>query len=151
MSASPWIGARDRRAFATISTIWLSIVSAPTRAASMTREPFLLIVPPVTVSPGPFSTGNGSPVIMLSSMDDVPSTTLASTGTASPGRTLRRSPSTMFSSGASYSVPSGRMRRAVFGARSSSARMASPVRSRARNSSTCPTKIRVMMTTAASK
>ena len=42
-------------------------------------------------------------------------------------------------------------RRAVFGARSIRARMASPVRSRARNSSTWPTKTSATMTTAASK
>ncbi len=56
-SASPWIGARDRRAFDTMATICASTVSAPTLPASITREPFLLIVAPVSASPGPFSTG----------------------------------------------------------------------------------------------
>lgn len=50
-----------------------------------------------------------------------------------------------------YSVPSGRMRRAVLGARSRSARIASPVRSRARSSRTWPTKTSATITTAASK
>ena len=50
-SASPWIGARDRRAFDTMATICASTVSEPTFAASITSEPFLLIVAPVTVSP----------------------------------------------------------------------------------------------------
>ena len=130
-SASPWIGARDRRAFDTIATICASTVSDPTLAASITREPFLLIVAPVTASPGPFSTGIDSPVNMLSSSEDRPSITVPSTGTASPGRTRSRSPAMMFSSGASYSLPSCKMRRAVFGARSGSARIASPVRARA--------------------
>jgi len=150
-SASPWIGARDRRAFDTIATICARTVSDPTLPASITKEPFLLIVAPVTASPGPFSTGMDSPVSMLSSSEDRPSITVPSTGTASPGRTRNRSPCMMFSSGASYSVPSGRMRRAVLGARSSSARIASPVRSRARNSRTWPTKTSATITTAASK
>jgi hypothetical protein len=150
LSASLWIGARDRRAPATISTICDSTVSAPTCVARTASVPFLLIVPPVTRSPSTFSTGTGSPVIMLSSTDDLPSTTSPSTGTLSPGRTRSKSPSAMFSSGASYSEPSGRIRRAVLGERSRSARIASPVRSRARSSRTWPTKIRATMTTAAS-
>ena len=149
-SARPWIGARERRAPATISTICASTVSAPTCVARIESVPFLLIVPPVTRSPAVFSTGTGSPVIMLSSIDERPSITSPSTATLSPGRTRNRSPATMFSSGASYSVPSGSIRRAVLGARSMSARIASPVRSRARNSSTCPTKTSATMTTAAS-
>ena len=36
--------------------------------ARIASVPFLLIVPPVTRSPSVFSTGTGSPVIMLSSM-----------------------------------------------------------------------------------
>ena len=150
-SASPWMGARERRAFDTISTICARTVSAPTRRASITRLPFLLMVPPVTGSPGPFSTGTGSPVIMLSSTEDRPSITVASTGTLPPGRTRSRSPSMTLSSGASYSVPSSSTRRAVLGARSRSARIASPVRSRARSSSTWPTKTSATITTAASK
>jgi hypothetical protein len=135
-SANPWIGARDRFAFDTIVTICASTVSAPTLLASITRLPFLLIVAPVTASPGPFSNGIDSPVSMLSSKADRPSITTPSTGTALPGRTRRRSPSTMESNGTSLSEPSSSMRRAVFGARSRSARIASPVRSRARSSST---------------
>ena len=48
LSAYFWIGARERCALATISTIWLSTVSAPTRRASITRLPVPLIVAPVT-------------------------------------------------------------------------------------------------------
>src|SRR5690606_39543082 len=81
-SASPWIGARDRRAFDTIATICASTVSDPTLAASITSEPFLLIVAPVTASPGPFSTGLDSPVSMLSSSDAPPATPAPATGMA---------------------------------------------------------------------
>ena len=49
------------------------------------QVPLLLIVPPVTRSPSTFSTGTGSPVIMLSSTDDRPSTTSPSTGTLATG------------------------------------------------------------------
>ena len=55
------------------------------------------------------------------------------------------------SSGTSSSVPSARRRRAVLGARPSNARIAPPVRSRARNSSTCPSSTSTVMTAAASK
>ena len=56
----------------------------------------------------------------------------------------------MFSNGTS-NVPSGCTRKAVAGARSISARIASPVRARARSSSTWPRKTKVMMTAEASK
>ena len=138
-STSPWMGARERCAPATIATICDSTVSSPTRPASITKLPVLLIVPPVTGSPADFSTGTGSPVSRLSSTDEPPSSTVPSTGTASPGRTRSRSPSMTLSSGASYSSPpysAGSTRRAVLGDRSSSALMASPVFSRARSSST---------------
>ncbi len=92
LSAYFWIGARERCAFATISTIWASIVSAPTRVASIIKLPVPLIVAPVTGSPSTFSTGTGSPEIIDSSMEERPSTTTPSTGTLSPGRTRRRSP-----------------------------------------------------------
>ena len=83
-----------------------------------------LTVPPMTRSPGPFSTGIGSPVIIDSSTALVPSSTTPSTGTFSPGRTRSRSPTWTSSSGTSSSRPSARSRRAVFGARPSSAWMA---------------------------
>ena len=92
MSASPWIGARLRCASATMATMRASMVSLPTLRASMTKLPLLLSVPPVTWVPGVFSTGTGSPVSSDSSTVERPSTTRPSTGTASPGRTRRRSP-----------------------------------------------------------
>ena len=128
-----------------------SIVSAPTFSARMTSVPLRLSVPPVSVSPSAFSTGSGSPVIMDSSTAERPSTTTPSTGMLSPGRTRSRSPVFTASSGTSVSCPSAPMRRAVFGARSSSARIAEPVRSRALSSSTWPRKTSATITAAASK
>ena len=91
-SASRWIGARLRCASPTIRTIWASSVSLPTRSARMTSPPVPLMVPPVTGSPAFFSTGTGSPVIIDSSTELDPSTTMPSTGIFSPGRTRSRSP-----------------------------------------------------------
>src|SRR5213082_231167 len=50
------MGARVRCASATICTICASSVSAPTRSARIVKLPVPLIVPPVTFSPGCFST-----------------------------------------------------------------------------------------------
>jgi hypothetical protein len=86
------IGARERCACATICTICASTVCEPIFSARMTRLPEVLRLAPITLSPGPFSTGIGSPVIIASSMLDLPSTTTPSTGTFSPGRTRSLSP-----------------------------------------------------------
>ncbi len=91
-SARRWIGARERCASPTICTICASMVSLPTRSARSTKLPDWLSVPPVALSPGPFSTGTGSPVSMASSTVLRPSSTSPSTGIFSPGRTRRRSP-----------------------------------------------------------
>ena len=151
LSARPWIGARLRCACATICTMRDSMVSAPTCSARITRAPVPLMVPPISRWPAAFSTGTGSPVTMLSSTELWPSTTSPSTGTLSPGRTRRRSPTATWSRATSSSSAPSRMRRAVFGARSSSARNAAPVRCRARSSSTWPSRTRAMITAAASK
>ena len=145
-----WIGARERCASATIWTICASMVSLPTRSARMTKLPDWLRVAPVTLSSGPFSTGIGSPVSIDSSTVLRPSSTSPSTGILSPGRTRRRSPTCTCSSGTSSS-PSSRTRRAVFGARPSSALIAPLVRSRALISSTWPSSTSAMITAAASK
>ena len=88
-------------------TICASSVSAPTRCASITNVPVPLTVPPVTWSPGAFSTGIGSPVTIDSSTLVAPSSTTPSTGMRSPGRTRSRSLTCTSSSGTSCSVPSG--------------------------------------------
>ena len=131
-----WIGARERCASPTIWTICASMVSLPTRSAWNTKLPDWLSVPAVTLSSGPFSTGTGSPVSIASSTVLRPSSTRPSTGIFSPGRTRSRSPTCTPSSGTSSSLPSSRTRRAVFGARPSSALIAPLVLSRARISRT---------------
>ncbi len=117
----------------------------------MTKPPVPLTVLPVTASPACFSTGTGSPVIIDSSIALAPSTTTPSTGTFSPGRTRRRSPTCTSSSGTSLSAPSAPRRRAVLGARPSRALIAALVPARARSSSTCPSATSTVMTAADSK
>ena len=92
MSARRWIGARLRWASATMFTIRDSMVSEPTLSATMTNEPVWLMVPPITLAPGSFSTGRDSPVTIDSSTVLRPSRTRPSTGTPSPGLTRSRSP-----------------------------------------------------------
>ena len=150
-SAVRWIGARDRWASATICTIRASIVSRPILSARMTNEPVWFTVPPMTPSPAVFVVGIASPVTSDSSSEERPSSTVPSTGTVSPGRTRSRSPIWTRSRVISSSVPSGLMRCAVLGVRSSSALMAPEVRSRARSSRTCPSRTSAVMTDAASK
>ena len=91
-SASFWIGARERCAAATSATMRASNVWLPTRSARITKLPVWFRVAPVTRSPGPFSTGSGSPVSIDSSTVLPPSTTMPSTGIFSPGRTRSKSP-----------------------------------------------------------
>ena len=150
-SASFWIGARLRCASLTIRTICANRVSDPTRSARIISEPVPFTVAPVTRAPFIFSTGIGSPLIMDSSTLLEPSRTTPSTGIFSPGRTLKRSPGLTWSSGTSTSVPSSRIRRAVFGARPKRALIAAPVWLLARNSITCPRSTNVVMAAAASK
>ena len=126
-------------------------VSAPTRSAVIVKEPEPFTVPPVTGSPGSFRTGAGSPVSIDSSTWEEPPATAPSTGTAAPGTTRSTSPTRTAVSGTSSSVPSADTRRATAGARSISARIASPVRRVARRSNTCPSSTRATMVTAASK
>ena len=76
-SASRWTGALPFWASVTSRAIWARAVSAPTRVARTTRRPPALTVAPVTASPGPTSTGTGSPVRSEASMAEVPSSTIA--------------------------------------------------------------------------
>jgi len=150
-SAIRCIGARVRCACATNCTIWLSTVSAPIFSARITRLPVPFRVAPMTLAPGSLSTGIGSPVSMDSSTWLRPSSTSPSTGTFSPGRTRRRSPTCTCDSGMSCSPPSSSIRRAVFGARPSRARIAAEVCERAFSSSTWPSRVSETITAAASK
>ena len=150
-SASRWIGARLRCALATICTICASKVSRPTLSARMTKLPLVLMVAPITRESFSLVTGMDSPVTIDSSSAERPSSTTPSTGTLSPGRTRNLSPALMASSETSSSPPSSLTRRAVLGARSSKARIAPEVASRARNSSTWPSSTSTVITLAASK
>jgi hypothetical protein len=150
-SARRWMGARLRWAVATMCTIWDSSVSAPTLSARMTKPPVWLRVPAVTFAPGSFDAGMDSPVTIDSSTVPLPSTSSPSTGTFSPGRTRSSSPAWMLSICTVSSDPSGFTRTAVLGARSRRALMAPEVFSRARSSSTWPSRTSAVMTAAASK
>jgi len=149
-SATAWMGARLRCASATMRTICDSTVSAPTFVARIRKAPDRLIVPPVTESPGSFSAGRGSPVIIASSTALLPSVTCPSTGIFSPGRTLSRSPGVTSSIEISRSSPP-RTTRAVRAASPINSRIALPVRLRARSSSTCPSRTSTTIVAAASK
>ena len=105
-SARRWTGALPFCASATSRPIWASWVSAPTRVARTTRRPPALTVAPLTASPGPTSTGTGSPVRSEASMAEVPSSTIPSVATFSPGRTTKRSPTSRRSTGMRCSTPS---------------------------------------------
>ncbi len=91
-SASFWIGGLEACACSTSRAICASAVRLPTAVAAMSIAPSTFRVPPMSVSPGPFSTGSDSPVTMDSSTDAWPARTLPSTGIASPGLTRSRSP-----------------------------------------------------------
>ena len=134
----------------TSRTICISTESAPTFSACMWKAPDWLTVAPTTASPGPTSTGMGSPVSMDWSMRERPSVTRPSTGTRSPGRTRSRSPGATASSGtASVSPPFTRW--ATRGRRSSRRRIAREVPARAWASSIRPSRIRTTITAAVSK
>lgn len=145
------IGALERWACATIWTICERTVAEPTCSARITMAPDVLSVAPISLSPTRLVTGKGSPVSMASSTALLPSVTTPSTGTFSPGRTRNKSPSWTCVSSTSSSVPSGWMRRAVLGARPSRDLMAADVCDRALSSSIWPSKVREIMTAAASK
>ncbi len=132
-------------------TIWASRESAPTRSARSTKLPLPFTVPPVTGSPGPFSTGMGSPVTIDSSIDERPSVTAPSTGTFSPGRTRSSMPGSTAATSTSSSRPSASTRMAVFGASPRRAWMAPETRLRARSSRICPSRTSRTMTAADSK
>ena len=119
-------------------------VSRPTAVARITNVPVVLRVAPMTVASGPTATGIGSPVSMLVSTADAPSTTTPSTGTVSPARTRSRSPTTTASSATSSSRPS-RSRWAVAAWRPMSRRMAPVAPALARASSQRPRRTRPMM------
>src|SRR5215203_6640998 len=64
LSASRCTPALPACAASTSLAICANWVSAPTRVASTTSRPEVLMVPPTTAAPGPTSTGIDSPVII---------------------------------------------------------------------------------------
>ncbi len=126
-SASRSTGALVRWASSTSRVIWASWVSAPTRVARTTRRPEALTVEPTTTSPGPTSTGTGSPVRRDRSTADLPCSTMPSVAIFSPGRTTNRSPTWRSSTGTSRS-PRSSSRLTCFAPSSISDRSASPAR-----------------------
>ena len=91
-SASRCTSALPDCASSTSRAMRASAVSAPTRVARTTSRPPALMVAPVTASPGPTSTGTGSPVSIDASTAEVPSSTTPSVAICSPGRTTNRMP-----------------------------------------------------------
>ena len=85
------MGALVAAASETMRTIWLSVVSSPTRVARQRRKPDWLIVAALTGSPACLSTGMLSPVRADSFTALLPSRTTPSTGMLSPGRTTKTS------------------------------------------------------------
>ena len=146
-SARRCTAARLPWASSTRRMIWARAVSAPTRVASTTSEPEVLMVAPITSSPGAISTGTGSPVTIEVSTALTPSTTTPSVAMRSPGRTTNRVPTVSCSTGTSRPSSS----RAVGAARPARARMALPERRVARCSSHFPSRIRVTITAPVSK
>ena len=131
------------------ATICASSVSLPTRSARITKLPVPLTVPPVTRSPGRFLdrhrlAGDHRLVDGARALEhDAVDRHLLAGPHAQPIADAARA-----SSGTSSSVPSASIRRAVFGARPSSARIAALVRLRARSSSTWPSSTSTTMTAA---
>ena len=126
-------------------------VCAPTFSAQTTKAPVVLSVAPITLSPIRLLTGSGSPVSMDSSIALLPSVTVPSTGTFSPGRTRSVSPTWTWHNGTSSSRPSAPIRRAVLGAKPSNNLIAAEVSDLAFSSNSCPIKVSEMITEAASK
>mmetsp|Transcript_1416 Transcript_1416/g.1923 ORF Transcript_1416/g.1923 Transcript_1416/m.1923 type:complete len:203 (+) Transcript_1416:3726-4334(+) len=92
LSANAWIGGFEVWASSTSRTIWARAVSSPICVTSICREPSRLIVAPITFEPSSLCTGTDSPVSMDSSMVLVPTATIPSVGTFSPGFTSKISP-----------------------------------------------------------
>ncbi len=126
-SARRCTGALPACASATRRAIWASWVSDPIRVARTTSRPPALTVAPTTSSPGPTSTGTGSPVSMLVSTADAPSSTTPSVAIFSPGRTTNRSPTARSLIGRRTSTPSRRIATSL-APMPSSARNAAPER-----------------------
>ncbi len=150
-SASRWTGALPAWASDTSRAIWPSAVSDPTRVARTTSRPPAFTVAPTTSSPGPTSTGTGSPVSRLLSRAELPCSTTPSVATFWPGRTRKRMPTASSAIGIRRAAPSSSSTSTSFAPSSSSAVSAAPARRLARASSQRPARISVVTTAAVSR
>ena len=150
-SARRCTGALPVCAASTSEAICASAVSAPTRVARTTIRPPAFTVAPATSEPGDTSTGTVSPVSMLMSTADEPSSTTPSVATFSPGRTTKRSPTASSSTGTRRSAPSSPSSATSFAPSSSSALSALPARRFARASNHRPARMNVVTTAAVSR
>ncbi len=89
-------------------------VCSPILVTFTVRLPSPLIEPAITSASTDFDTGRDSPVIIDSSISDIPSTMTPSAGTFAPGLTSTMSPATSSESGTVIVVPS-RMTSAISG------------------------------------
>ena len=133
-SASRCTGALPVCASVTSRAICASAVSLPILVARTISRPPALIVAPAISEPGPTSTGTDSPVSMLMSIAEWPSSTIPSVATFSPGRTMNRWPTCSCSIGTRRSRPSSSRIATSLAPSSSSALSAAPARRLARAS-----------------
>ena len=151
-SASRWIGARLRWACATmLHDLGQHGLGADLARPRMTKLPVPFTVPPITAVARPLLdrhrlAGDHGLVDRAG-----PSSTTPSTGTLLAGADAQAVADLDLHPAAPPRRCRRRTRRAVFGARASSARIAPPVCSRARSSSTWPSSTRTVITAAASK
>jgi len=85
LSASLWIGGLEACVFSISVIIFPRNEFSPSAVTLNSSDPYRFIVPPVTLSPIVLSVGRLSPVIIDSSILDIPSTILPSAGILSPG------------------------------------------------------------------
>ncbi|MNL21256.1 hypothetical protein D3C87_1425360 [compost metagenome] len=126
------------------------MVSPPTFSALNLKLPFWLIVPANTLSPSFLATATGSPVIILSSTNEVPSYTTPSTGIFSPDLTKIWSAICTSATAISFS-PFAVIIITVLGCKPTNFLMADEVLDLALSSSNLPSIIKTIITAAASK
>ena len=95
--------------------ILASMVSLPDPVVVRVKDPFIFTVPAYTKSLLSTSLGIGSPVIIDSSMLELPIAMIPSRGIFSPGLTRTRSPGWIRSIGMLISAPEGPIKRASLG------------------------------------
>jgi hypothetical protein len=113
------------------------VLSAAVFVIPIRNSPWMLMLPAYTGAPKFLETGTDSPVTGASLTSDVPSTTVPSDGTRSPGRTITTSPTLSPSTG-TVSVSEPRSLSAVRGKRLTRASIPARARPAATPSSSSP-------------